>query len=258
LLPKLSGEFDLAFKRPKHNLIAEALRSMNADLLVGSKCYFGGGTAIVLHNGEYRLSLDVDFLCADIEGYRTLREAFDNRNMAASAVFGGAVKPLRDFVSDQYGIRGFVSLHDHPIKFEVVREARIPLSGSMSELGVPMLSIESQFAEKLLAAADRSHDKGVARRDAIDLGYLLKHHGGAFPPGAIAQAERAYGGGILKGVVSSLNYLAKPNEIAFVADRLKMDEADVLEAAATLRYAAAKVWTTAVLPDLPTHAPLPR
>lgn len=42
---------------------------MDATLLESSRCYFGGGTAIVLMYGEYRLSLDVDFLCSDVDGY---------------------------------------------------------------------------------------------------------------------------------------------------------------------------------------------
>lgn len=57
------------FRRPEHWLIAEALAAMNAPLLVRTRCYFGGGTAIVLQNDEYRLSLDVGFLCADRDGY---------------------------------------------------------------------------------------------------------------------------------------------------------------------------------------------
>ncbi|MBW9115627.1 nucleotidyl transferase AbiEii/AbiGii toxin family protein [Rhizobium cauense] len=55
----------MAFKRPEHNIIAELLASMKQDVLIDSKCYFGGGTAIVLSLDEYRQSLDVDFLCAD-------------------------------------------------------------------------------------------------------------------------------------------------------------------------------------------------
>ncbi len=61
------------FQRREHRLIAEALAAMDADLLLSSHCYFGGGTAIVLQNQEYRRSLDVDFLCADVAGYRELR-----------------------------------------------------------------------------------------------------------------------------------------------------------------------------------------
>ena len=72
------------------------------------RCYFGGGTAIVLRNGEYRLSLYVDFLCANLDGYRELRVAA--RGKGAQAVFGSDVETLRPFVAYQYGIRGLFSL----------------------------------------------------------------------------------------------------------------------------------------------------
>jgi hypothetical protein len=52
------------FERPHHQRIATLLQAFDADLLLQANCYFAGGTAIVLSLGEYRESLDVDFLCA--------------------------------------------------------------------------------------------------------------------------------------------------------------------------------------------------
>jgi hypothetical protein len=54
------------FERPRHQKIAKLLRSMDADLLTHAKCYFGGGTAIALKLGEYRESVDVNFLRSDM------------------------------------------------------------------------------------------------------------------------------------------------------------------------------------------------
>jgi len=51
------------FKRPEHRIIAETLGLMDRDFLTTNQCWFGGGTAIVMKFGEYRRSLDVDFLC---------------------------------------------------------------------------------------------------------------------------------------------------------------------------------------------------
>ncbi len=34
---------------------------MRTDFLLQCQCWFAGGTAIVVKNGEYSLSLDVDF-----------------------------------------------------------------------------------------------------------------------------------------------------------------------------------------------------
>jgi Nucleotidyl transferase AbiEii toxin, Type IV TA system len=69
----LQGEWVTGFQRHEHRIIAELLRSMNHALIEACKCFFGGGTAIVLTHGEYRRSLDIDFLCSDREGYRALR-----------------------------------------------------------------------------------------------------------------------------------------------------------------------------------------
>ncbi len=61
------------FRRPEHRAIITALRSMNVPLLRRCRCWFGGGTAIVLAIGEYRLSKDMNFRCADVDGYRQVR-----------------------------------------------------------------------------------------------------------------------------------------------------------------------------------------
>lgn len=238
----------MQFQRPQHKIIQTALQSMDSALLARCHCYFGGGTAIVLLHGEYRLSLDVDFLCADVDGYRELRNLISENN--ASALFGPDVKVAREFRSDQYGIRGYLSLADQPIKFEIVREARIPLEGSIVEgLGVPVLSAESQFAEKLLANADRCLDKSAAYRDAIDLGYLIEETGG-LPSGAIQVAERAYGKDVLQSVGKVLAQLARPNEVEHAAATLRMQPPDVKAAARRLRAAAAIAWPEADLPEI--------
>ena len=56
------------FKRPHHQLVNQAIAALNADFLCENKCYFGGGTRIVMELDEYRESLDIDLLCADIHG----------------------------------------------------------------------------------------------------------------------------------------------------------------------------------------------
>ncbi|HEX7817479.1 nucleotidyl transferase AbiEii/AbiGii toxin family protein [Dyella sp.] len=63
------------FERAHHQRIAHVLQALDGELLRRSKCYFAGGTAIALQCGEYRESVDVDFLCADPGGYRLVREA---------------------------------------------------------------------------------------------------------------------------------------------------------------------------------------
>ena len=62
------------FERPHHRRIAAILRALDADLLAVHFCWFGGGTAMALRYGEYRESVDIDFLVSDTAGYRALRE----------------------------------------------------------------------------------------------------------------------------------------------------------------------------------------
>jgi hypothetical protein len=240
----------MTFKRPEHAVIAAVLQSMDHGFLARSECFFGGGTAIVMMNGEYRLSLDVDFLCANVDGYRELRGAI--RQNGAAAVFGPNVETLRDFRADQYGIRGLIALGGQRIKFEIVREARIALKGETSPLGVPMLTVESQFAEKLLANADRCLDKSVAYRDAIDLGYLVRSVG-YIPAEAIRIAENAYGDDILNCVRKVLERLSDAHEIEHAAGTLQMNRDEVLFAVHLLRDASIKAWPGAAFPELPAQ-----
>lgn len=50
------------FKRPHHQRIAKVLEALDAAVLAGYGVFFGGGTAIALRYGEYRESVDIDFL----------------------------------------------------------------------------------------------------------------------------------------------------------------------------------------------------
>ncbi|MCW2313780.1 nucleotidyl transferase AbiEii/AbiGii toxin family protein [Rhodoferax antarcticus] len=54
------------FERPHHQRIAQVLYALDAQLLRDKHCLFGGGTAIALRYGEYRESVDIDFLVSDL------------------------------------------------------------------------------------------------------------------------------------------------------------------------------------------------
>jgi len=58
------------FKRPHHQRIAHVLAALKGDELAQHDCWFGGGTCIALRYGEYRESVDIDFLISDAAGYR--------------------------------------------------------------------------------------------------------------------------------------------------------------------------------------------
>jgi len=211
----------LQFNRPEHRAVATALRAMEHDLLMTCACWFGGGTEIVLDLGEYRLSKDIDFLCADADGYRKMRSLVVSRG--AATLFGTAIREERAFRSDQYGIRGIVAVQDIPLRFEIVRESRIDLEGRADRtLGVPRLAITDRIAEKMLANADRCQDRSTAFRDAIDLGMLALHRG-PFPDAALAKAERAYGEDVVRKLAWVLERLSDAEERRQTSAALGMD-----------------------------------
>lgn len=179
------------YKRPHHQKIATVLAAMNNKFLSDAKCYFGGGTAISLLLGEYRESIDVDFLCADQEGYRKLRSSVFNNGLGE--IFAQRIDLMREVRVDRDGIRTILSIDGTPIKFEIVREARIDLAGTdMPNISVPCLTKDDLFAEKLLANADRYNDKSVMSRDVIDI-LMMESNWGAIPQLSWNKAENAYG-----------------------------------------------------------------
>ena len=227
------------FVHEHHRRIAKLLSALDTDLLCRSGCWFGGGTAIVLLHDEYRVSNDVDFLCADEDGYRTLRETTFRGGIAN--VFEGRVKELRETRRDRYGIRTVIEVDGVPIRFEIVNENRIPLSGAVDPgLSVPVLDVASQMAEKLLANADRGMDAATARRDAVDLGILLATHG-PLPTDAVARVERAYGaevGAAAHRTATMLGTEARPT----IARTLGMTIENVDRAATAFVAEAHRVW----------------
>ena len=211
----------MRFNRPEHQAVAAVLQAMDHDFLMNCGCWFGGGTEIVLDLGEYRLSKDIDFLCSDTNGYRTIRSAVTRQG--AAGLFNSTVQQPRAFRTDQYGVRGIVSVNNIHLRFEVVREARIDLSGGPDyTLGVPRLSQTDRIAEKMLANADRCQDRSTGCRDAVDLGMLALRHG-AFPEAALLKAEAAYGDDVMGKMRWVLDHLLDPEQRRHAAGILDMD-----------------------------------
>lgn len=200
------------FRRVHHQRIAQLLSTINGDLFRQHHCFFGGGTAIALLYGEYRESVDVDFLVSDAESYRHLRQLARSSNDLTPFARSGALPfPLeRDIRADQYGIRTIVNVFDVPIKFEIIREARIGLDIPAADdnvCGVPTLTLVDMAASKLLANSDRWLDAGVFSRDLIDLAMMklplsvLRR--------AIFKAQEAYGKTILDDLGKAIDRLAQ-------------------------------------------------
>ncbi|HUD42878.1 MAG TPA: nucleotidyl transferase AbiEii/AbiGii toxin family protein [Dokdonella sp.] len=198
------------FERPHHRRIAEVLQALDGRVLRDHCCWFGGGTAMALRYGEYRESVDMDFLVSDISCYRNLRQRLTGPQGIGVLVRQGG-QPLvqvREVRADQYGIRTLVRMDSAEIKFEIVLEARMALAPprrSDAICGIATLTPLDMAAGKLLANSDRFMDDGVFSRDVIDLAMMK-------PPlpllrAAVAKAEQAYGTAILRDLGKALDRL---------------------------------------------------
>jgi hypothetical protein len=159
------------FERPRHRAIARLLGGLHAGLLREMNCWFGGGTAMVMRFGEWRESSDIDMLISDWPSYKTLWERVSTEGIEAI----GAVEPVRETVTDRYGIRTLLQSDAGPVKFEIIHEGRIELDapGDADMVGdIATLATANMVASKLLANDDRRADTSLFSRDLIDLALL--------------------------------------------------------------------------------------
>jgi len=116
------------FERGHHRRIAAVLGALDADVLAAHACWFGGGTAMALRYGEYRESVDIDFLVSDLTGYRELRCLLTGpAGLVALVRVGATLTPARELRADQDGLRTLLRGDGVAIKFEIRLEARIAL-----------------------------------------------------------------------------------------------------------------------------------
>jgi len=161
-----------------------------------------------LLNHEFRVSVDIDFMCATNEGYAELRSMEFDYGITPLFKSGKMPELLREVRADRDGVRAILTVEDTPIKFEIVREVRIPLFTEATYLPVPTLSRTSLFAEKLLANADRGLDLTGLNKDMIDL-IVMQQKWGEVPAEAIDLARNAYGDGVLKAYQKVFDMLKK-------------------------------------------------
>lgn len=213
------------FERPHHRRIAAILGALDADLLAASACWFGGGTAMALRYGEYRESVDVDFLVSDTNGYRALRERLTGPAGVRSIARPGALlEAAREVRADQYGIRTLLRTDAIGIKFEIVSEGRIALEtpGAGDTIcGVATLTPLDMAASKLLANSDRWGDDAVMSRDLIDL--AMMGPGAALFRAALAKAGTAYGKSVAADLDKAIEALrARPQRLDRCMEALQM------------------------------------
>ena len=204
------------FERPHHRRIATVLEALDADVLAANGCLFGGGTAMALRYGEYRESVDIDFLVSRVEGYRQLRQRLTGADgIRAITRAGRAPSQTRDVRADQYGVRTLLQVDGADIKFEIVLEGRIELDApgpDDRQCGVATLTPLDMATSKLLANADRWRDDAVMSRDLIDLAMMAPPK--ALLKRAIAKAGGAYGDSVAADLASAVEDLrARPHRL---------------------------------------------
>lgn len=194
------------FKRLHHQAIAQVLHAMDGDLLRQHDCLFGGGTVIAMRYGEYRESVDIDFMVSSKTGYRDLRQLVGT---GLGPLFRGNTlpfAPLRPTRTDQYGIRSMLNVVGRDIKFEIVREGRVELDTPGPDdtvCGIATLSPLDMATSKLLANADRWYDDGAFNRDLIDLAMMKPNR--ELMEGAVSKARGAYGNAILEDLAKAID-----------------------------------------------------
>ena len=198
------------FERTHHRAIARVLHALDGPLLRERQCLFGGGTAMALRYGEYRESMDIDFLVSDLPGYRELRQALTGKSGIAAITRAGAqpLVQIGELRADQYGLRTRVQVDDAQIKLEVVFGARMTLlpPGEADEVcGVATLQPLDMAVGKLLANADRWLDDSVFSRDVIDLAMMNPRL--PLLRAALAKAETAYGEAVRRDLGRAIDRL---------------------------------------------------
>ncbi|WP_177177942.1 nucleotidyl transferase AbiEii/AbiGii toxin family protein [Citreimonas salinaria] len=207
-------------KQDCHSAILSILRSIDGEFLAGSKCFLSGGTAIPLCSEGYRKSPDIDFLCSDRDGFRALRTALAGKpNLDGILRLGETIETVRDIRADRYGLKTVVRANGIDIKIEIVLEARIELDGALdSRLGVPVLSRELMYAEKLLANSDRWQDPAALSEDILDLSVMISRWGWHI-------AEEAYGPGVRDDFAEAVKKIRDLDWIGYCVTQMEVDEA---------------------------------
>ncbi len=199
------------FERVHHQRIARVLQALDAPGFLARHCLFGGGTAMALRYGEYRESVDIDFLVSDLAGYRELRQLLTGtRGLHAMASDPSAFKLAREVRADQYGIRTLLLVDEAAIKFEIILEARIQLEPPRDQdriCGVATITPLDMATSKLLANSDRWADDSVFSRDLIDLAMMQPR--GKLLQAALQKASLAYGASVQTDLARAIEVLTR-------------------------------------------------
>jgi len=190
------------------------------------QCFFGGETAIALRYGEFRESVDIDFLISDIGLYGKVRNDIrDHHDLSPLLLPGKTLELIRELRTDQYGIRTVIGIGEAKIKLEIISEGRISFDlPEPKEFidGIPSLTRLDSIASKLLVNSDRYADDSVYSRDLIDLAMMKPTKKELHL--AMEKAKKAYGDSIQRDLVRSIDYLfRREKRLDKCTDYLKID-----------------------------------
>ena len=190
------------------------------------QCFFGGETAIALRYGEFRESVDIDFLISDIGLYGKVRNDIrDHHDLSPLLLPGKTLELIRELRTDQYGIRTVIGIGEAKIKLEIIGEGRISFDlPEPKEFidGIPSLTRLDSIASKLLVNSDRYADDSVYSLDLIDLAMIKPTKKELHL--AMEKAKKAYGDSIQRDLVRSIDYLfQREKRLDKCTDYLKID-----------------------------------
>jgi hypothetical protein len=190
------------------------------------QCFFGGETAIALRYGEFRESVDIDFLISDIGLYGKVRNDIrDHHDLSPLLLPGKTLELIRELRTDQYGIRTVIGIGEAKIKLEIIGEGRISFDlPEPKEFidGIPSLTRLDSIASKLLVNSDRYADDSVYSLDLIDLAMIKPTKKELHL--AMEKAKKAYGDSIQRDLVRSIDYLfRREKRLDKCTDYLKID-----------------------------------
>lgn len=189
------------FKINHHIVIESALKKFNADFFFNNNILFGGGTRIALDLGEFRKSIDIDFLCPNKASYRAVRENVTNVSL------GCLVKEDFDYVREisctRDAVRAMFKFGGAILKLEFVCFDNYEISPEKNDsFPVPYLDRESCFYTKLLANSDRC--MAHPYKDIVDILAMCDQWGG-IPKLSITKAESHYGVAVVRDLIRSLD-----------------------------------------------------
>lgn len=206
-----------------HNLIRKALDNFNPIFLLENNVLFGGGTRIALEINEYRLSVDIDFICPNKESYRSVRQEVSNVSL------GNIVRKdfvyLREIKQDRDSVRCFIEINNNPIKLEFISFADYNLNKDIGTyFNIPYIDRKACYTTKLLANADRYNNSPY--KDIFDL-LAMFDNWGDIPRDSWKEADNHYSSEVIMLGLDRACSLIKDNEnkyIKIATEELSIDE----------------------------------